>query len=47
MLRCDGPAPGLADDVREMLPRALEVRLDYEREAGEREPGEHAAPRPA
>lgn len=40
MLRCDGPTPGLADDVRAVLPGALEVRLDYERELGEREPGE-------
>jgi exonuclease SbcD len=40
MLRCDGPAPGLADDVRDVLPNALEVRLDYERAPGEREPGE-------
>jgi exonuclease SbcD len=39
-LQCDGPAPGLADDVREILPGALEVRLDYERLPGEREPGE-------
>lgn len=40
MLKCDGPAPGLADDVREILPGALEVRLEYERVAGERELGE-------
>jgi exonuclease SbcD len=40
MLRCDGPSPGLADDVRALLPGAIEVRLDYERAAGEREPGE-------
>lgn len=40
ILRCDGPAAGLADEVREILPGALEVRLDYERVAGEREPGE-------
>jgi exonuclease SbcD len=39
-LECDGPTPGLADDVRAILPGALEVRLDYERAAGEREPGE-------
>jgi exonuclease SbcD len=40
MLSCDGPSPGLADDVRAILPRALEVRLDYERAAGTQEPGE-------
>lgn len=39
-VRCEGPTPGLADDVRAILPGALEVRLDYERAAGEREPGE-------
>jgi exonuclease SbcD len=31
-LQCDGPAPGLLDDVREVLPNAVEVRLVYERE---------------
>jgi exonuclease SbcD len=31
-LRCDGPAPGLADRVREILPGALAVRLDYPRQ---------------
>jgi exonuclease SbcD len=35
-LRCDGPQPGLADRVREVLPNALEVRLDYERQDPER-----------
>lgn len=40
MLDCDGPSPGLADDVRSILPNALEVRLVYEREAATREPGE-------
>ncbi len=40
LLRCDGPAPGLADDVRAMLPMALEVRLDYERAPGTPEAGE-------
>ena len=38
-LTCEGPVPGLADDVRAILPGALEVRLDYERRPGEREPG--------
>jgi exonuclease SbcD len=31
-LECDGPQPGLIDDVREALPNALEIRLVYERE---------------
>jgi DNA repair protein SbcD/Mre11 len=39
-LRCDGPSPGLADDVRAILPLALEVRLDYERAPGTQERGE-------
>ena len=39
-LVCDGPQPGLADDVREILPNALEVRLDYPREDPERRAGE-------
>jgi len=39
-LRCDGPSPGLADEVREFLPRALVVQLEYERESGDREAGE-------
>jgi exonuclease SbcD len=28
----DGPAPGIADRVREVLPNALDVKLEYERE---------------
>jgi exonuclease SbcD len=28
----DGPTPGIGDAVREILPNALEVRLDYERD---------------
>lgn len=35
-LVCEGPQPGLADRVREILPDALEVRLDYAREDPER-----------
>ena len=34
LLRCDRPQPGLGDSVREILPHALEVRLDYPREDG-------------
>jgi exonuclease SbcD len=30
-VRVDGPVPGIADRVRELLPNALEVRVDYER----------------
>jgi exonuclease SbcD len=35
-VRTDGPVPGIADRVREMLPNALDVRLDYERAVPER-----------
>jgi exonuclease SbcD len=35
-LVCDGPQPGLADHVREILPNALEVRLEYPRQDAER-----------
>ena len=31
-LKCGGPFPGLGDQVRALLPNALEVRLDYPRE---------------
>ena len=31
-LKCDGPRPGLADEVRDRLPHAIEVRLEYPRE---------------
>jgi exonuclease SbcD len=31
-LVCEGPQPGLADEVRELLPHALEVRLEYPRQ---------------
>ena len=34
-LKCDGPRPGLADDVRERLPNAVEVKLDFPRTAAE------------
>jgi exonuclease SbcD len=39
-LVCDGPQPGLADQVREILPNALEVRLYYPRQDAERRAGE-------
>lgn len=39
-LVCDGPQPGLADEVREILPHALEVRLDYPREDAAKRAGE-------
>lgn len=35
-LECEGPHPGLVDDVREVLPNAVEVRLEYERQEPER-----------
>lgn len=35
-LRCEGPVPGLGDEVRELLPNALDVRLEYPREDVER-----------
>jgi DNA repair protein SbcD/Mre11 len=30
-LKCNGPQPGLADEVRERLPNAIEIHLDYPR----------------
>jgi exonuclease SbcD len=45
-LRCDGPAPGLADEVREILPGALDVRLEYERIETQPEPGEQQRLKP-
>jgi DNA repair protein SbcD/Mre11 len=35
-LVCQSPQPGLGDQVREILPNALEVRLEYERSDGDR-----------
>jgi exonuclease SbcD len=35
-LECEGPQPGLVDDVRDVLPNAVEVRLEYERQDPER-----------
>ncbi len=34
-VRTDGPVPGIADRVRELLPNALDVHLDYERHEAE------------
>jgi len=47
VLRCAGPSPGLADEVRELLPNALLVRLEYERAEGTLEPeaGRRLSPR--
>jgi exonuclease SbcD len=39
-LECDGPQPGLADEVRAILPSAVEVRLEYEREDPEQRAAE-------
>jgi exonuclease SbcD len=36
-LDCDGPQPGLGDAVRELLPNALQVTIDYPREEADRE----------
>jgi exonuclease SbcD len=33
-LKCGGPRPGLAEDVRKHLPHAIEVKLDYPRTVG-------------
>jgi exonuclease SbcD len=46
-LVCEGPQPGLGDQVREILPNALEVRLEYEREEpnADREGIKHLTPR--
>lgn len=33
----DGPTPGMAEVVRKLLPNALEIRLEYEREEASRE----------
>jgi exonuclease SbcD len=30
-LKCDGPRPGQADEVRDLLPNAVDVRLEYPR----------------
>jgi exonuclease SbcD len=35
-VRTDGPVTGIADRVRDILPNALDVRLEYEREEGPR-----------
>jgi exonuclease SbcD len=39
-LVCDGPQPGLADEVRRILPNAVEVRLDYPRVDADRRAGD-------
>jgi exonuclease SbcD len=31
-VKAEGPTPGLADEVRELLPNALEVTVDYPRQ---------------
>jgi exonuclease SbcD len=36
-LECDGPQPGLGDAVRDLLPNALQVTIDYPREEAGRE----------
>ena len=44
-LRCDGPQPGLADQVCELLPHAVGVYIDYPREASESPARPGATPR--
>lgn len=39
-LRCGGPAPGLADQVRAILPTAVQVQLDYPRQDAPRRASE-------
>lgn len=38
VLECDGPQPGLGDTVRDLLPNALQVTLDYPKEGQEHQP---------
>jgi exonuclease SbcD len=44
-VKADGPAPGLADRVKELLPNALDVAVDHPRSDGEPGPGGDAARR--
>jgi exonuclease SbcD len=37
-LKCEGPRPGLADEVRDRLPNAIEVRLEYPRNEDDASP---------
>ena len=46
-LECEGPSPGLAERVQEVLPNAVEVRLVYEREDPERAVADYRAMTPA
>ena len=39
----EGPVPGLAEQVRELLPHAVEVTLDYPRVAATNGNGHHAS----
>ena len=45
-VRVDGPTPGVADRVREALPSAVDVRLDYRRTEPEARPAGLASLRP-
>jgi DNA repair protein SbcD/Mre11 len=46
-LRVDGPVPGVAEQVKEMLPDAVEVTLDYVRKPTEAAPGHPRSLEPA
>jgi exonuclease SbcD len=44
-VKADGPLPGLADRVKELLPNALDVAVDHPRTEGQAGPGGDAAGR--
>jgi len=46
-VRVDGPVPGLAEQVKEMLPDAVEVTLDYARTPSAPDPGRTRSMAPA
>ncbi len=46
-VRVDGPVPGLAEQVKELLPDAVEVTLDYARKAAAPDPGRTRTMAPA
>jgi exonuclease SbcD len=39
LVETDGPVPGIADRVRELLPNAVDIQVVYERDEGPAEPG--------
>jgi exonuclease SbcD len=46
-VRVEGPVPGLAEQVKEMLPEAVEVTLDYARKPAAPDPGRTRSMAPA